>query len=75
MVGAFGIRAWMVASLIDPDLQRVTGAMLLGSHDGRRFGGEETGLVLSLAATVSARLAACSREEDDYGLAPLDQAA
>lgn len=75
VVGAFGIRSWLVASLTDPNSQAVTGAILLGSRDGGRFGSDETRLVLSLAAVASAHLAACSGQENDYGLASLDMAA
>ena len=75
VVGAFGVRSWMVASLADPDTGGVTGAILLGSRSGRRFGEDETRLVLSLTTTVSAHLAACLSEENDDGLASLDSAA
>jgi hypothetical protein len=75
VVGAFGIRSWLVASLIDPQTGAITGALLLGSRDDQRFGTEETRQALALASAVSARLAACAIQENEHGLAAYDTAA
>ena len=75
VVGAFGVRSWLVASLTAPDTHRILGAILLGSRSADRFRLDETQLILSLAGTVSAHLAAHISEENDHGLASLASAA
>lgn len=68
VVGAFGIRAWLVASLTDMETGSITGAVLLGSRNGKRFRDDETRLALSLAAVISERLTALRRCEADRDL-------
>jgi hypothetical protein len=75
VVGTFGIRSWLVASLIDKITEAVIGAILLGARDGKRFDSRETQMVQSLTGRISANLSGNHSEEDDHGLASFDAAA
>lgn len=75
VVGTFGIRSWLVASLIVPGTQDIIGAILLGTRAGNRFDSAETQLVQSLAAPISACVNNSRTQENDHGLASLDAAA
>ncbi len=53
VIGAFGGRAWMIASFPDPANGAIRGAILLGSRDPKRFGPDDSRLIFSLKETVS----------------------
>ncbi len=57
VAAAFGIRAWLLASLADPLTTQTRGAILLGSRDSGRFHFAEASQALCLAEAVADALA------------------
>lgn len=57
VAAAFGLRAWLLASLADPLTTQTRGAILLGSRDPARFHSAEAAHVLCLADAVADTLA------------------
>lgn len=57
VASAFGIRAWLLASLADPLTMQTRGAILLGSREPNRLHADEAACALNLTDSVADALA------------------